>query len=95
MTEWINSKKQSPRKDIPILVVSEFSKMPTVVRWVEDGTYGYPSFFESNDEYETKEEDILYWMELPEKPNEIPCLLYRVWVNKEDILDKWPEKPNE
>jgi 23S rRNA G2069 N7-methylase RlmK/C1962 C5-methylase RlmI len=65
---WIDAKKESPRKDIPILIVSEFSEIPNIVRWLQDGTYGYPAFFESNDEYEIKEENILYWMPAPKIP---------------------------
>lgn len=68
---WYESKVKPPRKDIPILVVKEFSEMPDVVRWLEDGTYGESGFFESNDEYDIKEEDILYWMPLPQPPKEI------------------------
>lgn len=69
MMEWINAKEQPPKKDIPILVASEFREMADVVRWLEDGTYGEPGFFESNDEYEIKEEDILYWMPAPTPPS--------------------------
>ncbi len=65
---WIDSKKEKPRKDIPILIIRELSEMPDVVRWLKDGTYGEPGFFESNDEYETKEEDILFWMPAPKIP---------------------------
>jgi hypothetical protein len=68
--EWISVKDVAPRRDVPILIVSEFDEIPNVVRWVEDGTYGSPGFFESNDEYETKERDILYWMPAPERPKE-------------------------
>lgn len=67
-SHWIDARKEPPRKDIPILVITEFCEMPDVVRWLEDGTYGEPGFFESNDEYETKEKDILYWMPAPEVP---------------------------
>jgi len=66
--DWIYAKLTPPRKDIPILVVTELCEMPDVVRWLEDGTYGQPGFFESNDEYETKEEEIIYWMPAPEIP---------------------------
>ena len=66
--QWINVKKQPPRKDIPILVICELQEMPNVVKWLEDGTYGEPGFFESNEEYETKEEHILYWMPAPTHP---------------------------
>jgi hypothetical protein len=65
---WYDAKKVPPRKDIPILVVTEFCEMPDVVRWLEQGTYGYPGFFESNDEYGTKEKEILFWMPAPELP---------------------------
>ncbi len=65
---WHDAKRNPPRKDIPILVVTESCEMPDVVRWLEDGTYGQPGFFESNDEYETKEEDILFWMPAPDMP---------------------------
>ena len=65
---WFDAKITPPRKDIPILVITEFSEMPDVVRWVQNGTYGIPGFFESNDEYETKETNIIYWMPAPVMP---------------------------
>lgn len=65
---WKDAKTIPPRKDIPILVVTEFDEMPNVVRWLEEGTYGDPGFYEANDEYETKQEAILYWMAAPEVP---------------------------
>lgn len=66
--KWIDSSIEPPRKDIPILVIDEVSEMPDCVRWLEEGTYGSPGFFESNDEYETKEENIVFWMPAPESP---------------------------
>lgn len=72
MNNWIETKKEAPRKDIPILVVTEFSEMPDCVRWLEDGTYGEPGYFESNNEYETKIKDITHWMPAPEIPNLMP-----------------------
>jgi hypothetical protein len=68
--KWIEARKKTPRKDIPILILTEFCEMPDVVIWLEDGTYGQPGFFESNNEYEIKEEDITYWMPAPEPPND-------------------------
>ncbi len=68
--KWIEARNQPARKDIPILVLTEFSEMPDVVIWIEDGTYGQPGFFESNNEYETKEQDITYWMPAPEIPEQ-------------------------
>ena len=71
LMKWISVKDELPRKDIPILVVTKFCEMPDCVRWLEEGTYGEPGFFESNDEYETKEESILFWMPAPELPNKV------------------------
>ena len=68
-SSWIDAKKEPPRKDIPILIVTKFSEMPDVVIWVEEGTYGEPGFFDSNEEYDAKEENILYWMPAPKIPN--------------------------
>lgn len=70
VNQWISVKNELPRKDIPILVVTEYCEIPDVVKWQEDGTYGYPGFFESNNEYETKEKDITHWMPCPELPKE-------------------------
>ncbi len=68
MVGWISVKDMPPRKDIPIVIISKYRDIPTAVRWVEDGTYGCPGFYESNDEYEPKETDIIYWMALPPPP---------------------------
>ena len=68
MTEWISVKDHPPRKDAPILIWTECLDFPVTVYWKEDGTYGEPGYFESGDEYETKEEDIAYWMLAPEPP---------------------------
>ena len=66
--KWISVKDQEPRKDIPILIINKYRDFPTSVRWVENGTYGEPSFFESNDEYCISIDHILFWMPLPEPP---------------------------
>lgn len=66
--EWISVKNHSPRKDIPILVWTEYLDFPITVHWKEDGTYGEPGYFENGDEYEIKEKNISHWMPLPIPP---------------------------
>lgn len=66
--EWISVRERPPRKDIPILIMTKSLKFPISVYWIEEGTYGEPGFFEHEDEYSTREEDITHWMPLPPPP---------------------------
>lgn len=66
MKDWIDAKIEPPRKDIPILVVSLFFDIPTVLRWTEE--LSYPGFWGGNGEYEVPEEHIMYWMPCPKWP---------------------------
>ena len=66
--EWISVKNEPPRKDIPILVWTEYLDFPVSVYWKERGTYGKPGYFENGDEYEMKEESITHWLPLQEPP---------------------------
>lgn len=65
---WISVQDNPPRKDVPIIAYCEYYEMPHILRWLEEGTYGEPGFFEPNEEYETKEKDITFWMVCPENP---------------------------
>ncbi len=66
--KWIDSKIIPARKDISIIIISRFYKEPDVVRWDEYCSRGETTIFQNNCGYNTKEEDILYWMPFPSLP---------------------------
>lgn len=66
--KWVDSKIIPPSKEFVILAVCEFSDFPITLKWIENGTYGEPAFFEEGEEYSTKEESILFWMPCPLQP---------------------------
>jgi hypothetical protein len=68
MNNWISSKDEAPRKDIPIIIIGEYFEMPTIVIWYGYGTQGDGGFIEGNGEFEINESDILYWMPAPHMP---------------------------
>jgi hypothetical protein len=67
-SRWTCARQSSPSKEYPIIVITEFDEFPKIVKFIEDGIYGEPSFFESNGEYECTEENIFYWMPAPIPP---------------------------
>ncbi len=87
--EWIKAKEKPPSKNFPILVITEFCEMPQVVKWIEDGTYGKPGFFETNNEYETKEEAIVFWMPSPEMPTDKKSIRYFMCEMTQEEFEEW------
>lgn len=70
MLKWTRVEDKKPLKDRPILVWNTRLRFPTSVMWDEEGIYGESCFVEENGEYVKGENEILYWMECPQRPME-------------------------
>ena len=69
-SDWISSKDEPLRRDIPILIAVKGEEMPKVVKWCEEYKNDISGYYDENFEYYIDEKNILYWMPAPLMPKD-------------------------